>query len=232
MRSARSPTWWPPASVAEPLVRGRSAHLAVFASGRGSNLAALLSAFPPPGSPHGEAAIASVRLVISDRRDAGALALARDAGLPALHLPFGRDRDAFEAAAQAELLRARIDLIALAGFMRILSPDFAARWSGRLLNVHPSLLPAFPGLHAVRQALEAGVDRSGCTVHFVDAGVDTGPVVVRREVPVLTGDDEEALQARIQMAEHLAYPEAIRAVLRGETRSAAAPLASDDRGRS
>jgi phosphoribosylglycinamide formyltransferase 1 len=207
--------------VAEPLVRGRPAHLAVFASGRGSNLAALLAAFPPGGGP---AAVASVRLVVSDRREAGALALARDAGLPARHLPFGRDRDAFEAAAEAELLEARIDVIALAGFMRILSPTFAARWQGRLLNVHPSLLPAFPGLHAVRQALEAGVDRTGCTVHFVDAGVDTGPVIVRHEVPVLPGDDEAALQARIQSAEHVAYPEAIRAVVLGEARPAAAWL--------
>jgi phosphoribosylglycinamide formyltransferase 1 len=229
MRSARSPTRWPPASVAEPLVHGRPARLAVFASGRGSNLAALLAAFPPPGHAGGAEAIASVRLVVSDRREAGALTLARDAGLPALHLPFGRDRDAFETAAQAELLRARIDLIALAGFMRILSPDFAAHWRGRLLNVHPSLLPAFPGLHPVRRALEAGVDRTGCTVHFVDAGVDTGPIVVRHEVPVLAGDDEAALRARIQRAEHVAYPEAIRAVVRGDAQPAAAPGGPDVR---
>jgi phosphoribosylglycinamide formyltransferase 1 len=217
--------------VAEPLVRGRPAHVAVFASGRGSNLAALLAAFPSPSEPGGEAAVASVRLVISDRREAGALALAREAGLPALHLPFGRDRAAFEAAAQAELLRARIDVIALAGFMRILSPTFAARWHGRLLNVHPSLLPDFPGLHAVRQALEAGVERTGCTVHFVDAGVDTGPVIVRREVPVSPGDDEVALQARIQTAEHVAYPEAIRAVVRGEVRPTPTRRGSDEGGR-
>jgi phosphoribosylglycinamide formyltransferase 1 len=218
--------------VAEPLAAGRPANLAVFASGRGSNLAALLAAFPPLGEAGGEAGVASVRLVVSDRRDAGALALAREAGLPTLHLPFGRDREVFEAAAQDELLRARIDVIALAGFMRILSPTFAARWHGRLLNVHPSLLPAFPGLHAVRQALEAGVDRTGCTVHFVDAGVDTGPVIVRHEVPVLPGDDEATLQARIQRAEHVAYPEAIRAVVRGEARPTRATPGSDDGGRS
>jgi phosphoribosylglycinamide formyltransferase 1 len=217
--------------VAEALVHGRPARLAVFASGRGRNLAALVAAFPPPGHPGSAAAIASVGLVVSDRRDAGALTLAREAGLPALHLSFGRGRDAFEAAAQAELEGADIDLIALAGFMRILSPEFAARWHGRLLNVHPSLLPAFPGLHAVRQALEAGVDRTGCTVHFVDAGVDTGPVVVRHEVPVLPGDDEEALHARIQAAEHVAYPEAIRAVVRGDVRPAAAARGTDERTR-
>jgi len=198
---------------------GRTARLAVFASGRGSNLAALLAAFPPvpEAAAADEAATeASVALVVCDRAEAGALALARAAGVPAAHLPFGRDRTSFEAAAQRELERHRIDLIALAGFMRILSPGFAAAWRGRLLNIHPSLLPAFPGLHAVRQALAAGVDRSGCTVHFVDAGVDTGPAIERRDVPVLRGDDEDALQARIQAEEHLAYPAAVRAVLRGE----------------
>jgi phosphoribosylglycinamide formyltransferase 1 len=204
--------------VAEPLTPGRPARLAVLASGRGSNLAALLAAFPPEATA-ATPADATVALVISDRREAGALALARAAGVPALHLPFGRDRAAFEAAAHEALREAAIDVVALAGFMRILSPTFVAHWHGRLLNVHPSLLPAFPGLHAVGQALAAGVHTAGCTVHFVDAGVDTGPVVVRRAVPVLPGDDEATLQARIQAAEHLAYPEAVRAVVRG----AAAP---------
>ncbi len=199
----------------------RTARLAVFASGRGSNLAALMAAFPPeqgPGSSANGAAAAdaSVVLVMSDRRDAGALTLARDAGVRAVHVPFGRDREAFEAAAQRELERDGVDLIALAGFMRVLSPAFVGAWRGRLVNVHPSLLPAFPGLHAARQALAAGVDRSGCTVHFVDAGVDTGPVIERREVAVLPGDDEASLQARIQAAEHEAFPSALRAVLRGD----------------
>jgi phosphoribosylglycinamide formyltransferase 1 len=210
-----------------------------MASGRGSNLAALLAAFPPAGAAPGATATsarqdAAVALVISDRRDAGALEKARAAGVRALHLPFGGDRDAFEAAAHDALVRARIDVVALAGFMRILSPAFVGRWHGRMLNVHPSLLPAFPGLHAVRQALEAGVGRSGCTVHFVDAGVDTGPVVVRRSVPVLPGDDEATLQARIQAAEHRAYPEAIRAVVRGEAvpGPAGAAAAATDEGAS
>jgi phosphoribosylglycinamide formyltransferase 1 len=203
--------------VADRSAWGRPARLAVFASGRGSNLAALLAAFPPFGAVRvgPEAADAAVCLVVSDRAGAGALELARAAGVTALHLPFGRDRDAFEAAAERELARAGIDLIALAGFMRILSPAFVERWAGRVLNVHPSLLPAFPGLHAVRQALEAGVSRSGCTVHLVDAGVDTGPVIAREEVPVLPDDDEATLQARIQAAEHRTYPAAVRALLRG-----------------
>jgi len=195
---------------------GRPARLAVLASGRGSNLAALMASFPPGRGVASPAADASVVLVVSDRRDAGALALARDAGVSAVHIAFGRDREGFEAATQRELERHRVDLIALAGFMRVLSPGFTARWRGRLVNVHPSLLPAFPGLHAVRQALAAGVERSGCTVHFVDAGVDTGPVIERREVPVLPGDDEATLQARIQAMEHEAFPAAVRAVLRGD----------------
>ncbi len=200
--------------MAEPFPLGRPARLAVFASGRGSNLAALLEAFPPTTDPEG--VDAAVALVISDRSGAGALELARTAGVPALHVPFRPDRDSFERAALAELTKARIDLVLLAGFMRILSPAFVARWPGRLLNVHPSLLPAFPGIHAVRQALDAGVARTGCTIHFVDDGVDTGPVVARHEVPVEPGDDETTLQARIQAVEHRAFPDAVRLVVRGE----------------
>jgi len=204
------------ADAPAPFPLDRPARLAVFASGRGSNLAALLAAFPPASASPPAPGAAGVVLVVSDRRDAGALALARDAGVRAVHIAFGRDREGFEGAAQDELERHAVDLVALAGFMRVLSPAFVAGWHGRLVNVHPSLLPAFPGLHAVRQALAAGVARSGCTVHFVDAGVDTGPVIARREVPVLPGDDEATLQARIQAAEHATLPAAIRAVLRGE----------------
>ena len=219
MRSGRCATRSPPATVADdrpafPL--DRPARLAVFASGRGSNLAALMAAFPATDAAEAFATEASVVLVVSDRREAGALTLARDAGVSAVHIAFGRDREGFETAAQRELERLGVDLIALAGFMRVLSPGFTAAWRGRLVNVHPSLLPAFPGLHAVRQALAAGADRSGCTVHFVDAGVDTGPAIERREVPVLPGDDEASLQARIQAMEHEAFPSALRAVLRGD----------------
>ena len=190
----------------------RQARVAVLASGRGSNLASLLAAFPPSG----EEPLAAVRLVLSDRRDAPALARAAAAGVHAEHVPFGRDRDAFERRAEALLRQHRVDLVCLAGFMRILSGAFTAAWEGRLLNIHPSLLPAFPGLHAQRQALSAGARESGCTVHFVDAGVDTGRVIVQRTVPVLAGDDEDSLAMRILEQEHRAYPAAVRLVLRGE----------------
>lgn len=195
-----------------PFPLTRPARIAVFASGRGSNLASLLAAFPPD---HGEP-LAAVRLVVSDRAGAGAIERAAAAGVSAEHVPFGRDRAGFEARADALLREHGIDLVCLAGFMRVLSAEFAERWHGRLLNVHPSLLPAFRGLHAQRQALEAGVQESGCSVHFVDAGVDTGHVIVQRRVRVLEGDDEASLAARILDQEHLAYPEAVRLVLRGE----------------
>ncbi len=203
-----------------PFPLDRAARVAVFASGSGTNLQALLDAFPPTG----DDPLARVVLVVSDRRGAPALDRARRAGADAEHVAYPRrpdgdlDRAAFEARAGALLTAHRIDLVALAGFLRIVSPDFVAAWYGRLLNVHPSLLPAFPGLHAVRQALDAGVARTGCTVHFVDAGVDTGPAIVQRTVDVLPGDTEDALQERVQGEEHLAYPEAVRRVLRGEAR--------------
>lgn len=191
---------------------GRMARVAVFASGRGSNLASLLRAFPPGG----DEPLAAVRLVLSDRVNAAALERAREAGVPAVHVPFGRDRVAFEARADALLREHAIDLVCLAGFMRVLSASFVGAWHGRIVNIHPSLLPAFRGLHAQRQALAAGARESGCTVHFVDAGVDTGRPIVQRRVPVLEGDDEDALAARILEQEHVAYPEAVRLVLRGE----------------
>jgi phosphoribosylglycinamide formyltransferase-1 len=121
----------------------------------------------------------------------------------------------------------RIDLILLAGFMRLLSAGFVQAWQGRILNIHPSLLPQFPGLHAQRQALQAGVSESGCTVHFVDAGMDTGPIILQRRVPVLPDDTEETLAARILEQEHLAYPEAVRRVLQG--RHVSTPLADPGR---
>ena len=203
-----------------PFPLQRAARVAVFASGSGTNLQALLDAFPPTGADP----LAQVVLVVSDRGAAHALDRARRAGAEAEHVAYPRrpdgrlDRAAFEARAGALLSAHRIDLVALAGFLRIVSPEFVAAWSGRLLNVHPSLLPAFPGLHAVRRALDAGVASTGCTVHFVDAGVDTGPAIVQRAVAVATGDTEDALQARVQREEHQAYPEAVRRVLRGEAR--------------
>ena len=197
-----------------PFPLDRQARLAVFASGRGSNLASLLGAFPPAG----DEPLAAVRLVVSDRDGSRALERARAVGIAAEHVPFGRDRDGFERAADALLREHAIDLVCLAGFMRVLSAPFTERWNGRVLNVHPSLLPAFRGLRAQRQALAAGVRETGCTVHFVDAGVDTGHVIVQRRVPVEPADDEASLAARILDQEHLAYPEAVRLVLRGEVR--------------
>lgn len=194
-----------------PFPLGRRARIAVFASGRGSNLQSLLHAFPPGGADPS----AEVVAVVGNRAQAPALEIGRLAGVPVLHHPFGPDRTAFEAAVQAFLDRERVDLIALAGFMRILSAAFVERWQGRILNIHPSLLPDFPGLHPVRQALEAAVPCTGCTVHLVDAGVDSGPVVLQRSLRIEPGEEEGALQARIQREEHLAYPEAVRVLLRG-----------------
>ncbi len=188
---------------------GRAARLAVFASGRGSNLHSLAQAFPPGDS------LASLVLLISNKPAAGALEVAAGLGVGARALPFERDRGGFEREAAALLAAHEIDLICLAGFMRVLSPAFVERFAGRILNIHPSLLPAFPGLRAPLQALTAGATVSGCTVHLVDAGVDTGPVLVQRRVPVLPGDTEASLAARILHEEHQAYPEAVRLVLLG-----------------
>lgn len=191
---------------------GRPARLAVLASGRGSNLQALLEAFPPGDE------LATVALVISNKAGAQAIERARDAGVTAKHLPWP-SRAAFEAAAQRELEANAIDVVCLAGFMRLLSSDFTSAWAGKLVNVHPSLLPAFPGLDAHGQALRAGVAESGCSVHLVDAGVDSGPIILQRRVPVLPGDDEARLAARVLEVEHEAYPEAIRRLLTGEWRA-------------
>jgi phosphoribosylglycinamide formyltransferase-1 len=186
----------------------RQARIAVFASGRGSNLQQLASEFTP-GDPLG-----SVSLVISNRADAGALGFARQQGIPALFIPWP-DRAGFERQALAELARHRIDLICLAGFMRILSADFVTAWEGRLLNIHPSLLPAFPGLHPQQQALEAGASETGCSVHLVDAGVDTGRVILAKRVRIEPEDTPDGLAARILVQEHQAYPEAVRLLLSG-----------------
>jgi phosphoribosylglycinamide formyltransferase-1 len=192
----------------------RAARIAVFASGRGSNLASLLAAFPPDG------ALGRVVQVVVNVPGAAAVDRATAAGVPAATLPWTRDRGdraGFEREAQRILDQAGVDLVCLAGFMRILSPGFVERWQGRILNVHPSLLPAHRGLHPQRRALEAGDAESGCTVHRVDAGVDTGEIVLQRRVPILAGDDEATLSARILAEEHRAYPDAVRTLLRGGT---------------
>ena len=190
---------------------GRPARIAVMVSGRGSNLEALLKAFPADNP------LGRIVLVISNKRQAPALQKALEAQVEAEYVPWPKSgREQFEQVAGQLLHDRHIDLILLAGFMRLLSPRFVQAWEGRILNIHPSLLPEFPGLKAQRQALEAGVSETGCTVHFVDTGMDTGPIVLQRRVPVLPGDTEETLSARILEQEHLAYPEAVRRVLKGE----------------
>lgn len=185
--------------------------LGVLASGRGSNLQAMLDAIDAGRCP------ARVAVVVSDRAAAPALDRARRAGAKAVHLdPAAHpDRAAFDRAVAAVLAEHGVELICLAGYMRILTPEFVAAHRGRILNVHPALLPAFPGLHAQRQALEYGVKVAGATVHLVDEGVDTGPIVLQAAVPVHEDDTEAALAARILVEEHRLYPEAIRLVADG-----------------
>ncbi|HCC32747.1 MAG TPA: phosphoribosylglycinamide formyltransferase [Clostridiales bacterium] len=185
-------------------------NLGVLASGRGSNLGAILRAEAQGELP------ARVAVVIGDRPGAGALDVARRQGVPAFCIEPGRDgRVAYEARIVSCLERHGVDLVCLAGFMRVVGPALLGRYPGRILNIHPSLLPAFPGRGAQRQAWEHGVKVTGCTVHFVDEGVDTGPIILQRAVAVGEEDDPEALAARILQEEHAAYPEAIRLLAEG-----------------
>jgi phosphoribosylglycinamide formyltransferase-1 len=189
--------------------------VAILISGRGSNMAALIAAAKPASFP------AEVALVISNQAEARGLVLAREAGIPTAivdHKPYGKDREAFERALTSELEAYRIDLICLAGFMRLFTPAFVRTWSGRMLNVHPSLLPCFKGLQPQRQALEAGVKVSGATVHFVIPETDAGPIIAQAAVPVLESDTPETLEERILAAEHRIYPEALRLVAAGRVR--------------
>jgi phosphoribosylglycinamide formyltransferase-1 len=183
----------------------------VLASGRGTNLQALLDACARPDFP------ARVVVVLSDRERAQALERARTAGVEAAFVnpkDFA-DREAFDLALVRELEARRVGLVCHAGFMRILSPAYVRAFAGRALNVHPSLLPAFPGLSAQRRALDHGVRVAGATVHFVDEGVDTGPIVLQASVPVHPDDTEESLSARILAEEHRLYPEAVRLFAEG-----------------
>lgn len=185
--------------------------LAVLISGRGSNLQSIIDAI---GAGSLEATIA---IVISNRADAAGLLRAREAGIEAVHLDPREhpDRESYDCAA-VDLLRARqVDLVCLAGFMRVVGPRLLDAFPNRILNIHPSLLPAFPGLEAQRQALEHGVSVSGATVHLVTAGLDDGPIVLQSAVPVLRDDTVDSLSARILIEEHKIYPEAIRVVLGG-----------------
>jgi len=188
----------------------------VLGSGRGSNLQALLDAAARPGYP------ARVVVVVSDKERAQALERARAHGVAAVWLnpkDFG-DRAEYDAALGRLLEEHRVGLVCLAGFMRILTPELVRAFAGRVLNIHPSLLPAFPGLHAQRQALDYGVKVAGATVHFVDEGVDTGPIALQASVPVQPDDTEESLSARILAVEHRIYPEAVRLFAEGRLRLA------------
>lgn len=185
--------------------------VAVLISGRGSNLQALLDAAGRPEFP------AEVVLVISNSASAYGLERARAAGVAGLvidHRAFP-DRAAFDQAMDAELRRCGAELVCLAGFMRLLGPAFATAWRGRMINIHPSLLPSFKGLHTHRQALEAGVKLHGCSVHFVTPDLDDGPIIVQGAVPVLDGDDEDRLAARVLTVEHKIYPLAVRLIAEG-----------------
>lgn len=181
----------------------RKVKVGVLISGGGSNMAALIAAAEAPDYP------AQVVLVISNNADAGGLAKARAAGVPTLvinHRPYEGDRAAHEQAINAALHEAGVELVALAGYMRILTPDLVDAWSGRMLNIHPSLLPRHPGLHTHARAIAAGDAEAGCTVHWVTLGVDEGPIVGQARVPVLPGDDEHTLSARVLAEEHKLYP--------------------------
>jgi len=185
----------------------------VLASGRGSNLAAIVDA-ARSGSLDAEVAV-----VLSDVPDSAALGRARDAGIPALYRDPGRFRTKLTPEAEAQyaevLAEHGVQVVALAGFMRILHDVFLDRFAGRVVNIHPSLLPSFPGLHAQEQALAYGVRYAGATVHFVDAGVDAGPVILQAVVPVLPDDSAESLSARILEQEHRIYPEALQLIAEG-----------------
>ena len=183
----------------------------VLASGRGSNLQAILDAIAAGRCP------ARVTVVLSDRRDAPALERARRAGVEAVHVDPARssDRAAFDRAIQDVLEKHAVELVCLAGYLRLLTPGFVAAFRGRILNVHPALLPAFPGLHAQRQALAHGTKVTGATVHLVDEGTDTGPIVLQAAVPVRDDDTEATLAARILIEEHRLLPEAIRLFAEG-----------------
>ena len=187
--------------------------LGILISGRGSNFLAIADAIA------GHRLDAEIAVVISNHPEAPGLAAAYQLNLPAVALPSkGLDRETYDRQLIAELQKNRVDLVCLAGYMRILSGHFIREYSQRIVNIHPSLLPAFPGLDAQHQALEHGAKFSGCTVHFVEEGLDSGPIIAQAVVPVLAADTAESLSARILKEEHRIYPEALGLVLSGKYR--------------
>jgi phosphoribosylglycinamide formyltransferase-1 len=182
---------------------------AILISGRGSNMTALIDAARDPAYP------AEIALVVSNRPDAGGLQRAAQVGIATAvvdHKTYGKDREAFERALQEVLMENRIEIVCLAGFMRILTAWFVAQWPERMLNIHPALLPAFKGLDTHRRAIEAGANEHGATVHFVVPEMDSGPIIAQGAVPVQPGDTEAALAARVLAVEHRIYPLALRLV--------------------
>ena len=178
----------------------------ILIGGRGSNMEALLAAARDPAYP------AEIVLVLSNNPDATGLATAAAAGVPTIaidHRPFKGDRAAHDAAINAALTAARVELVCLAGYMRLLTPVLVDAWAGRMLNIHPSLLPLFPGLHTHARALEAGATQHGCTVHLVTQGMDEGPILAQATIPVLPSDTEDSLAARVLDQEHRLYPAAL-----------------------
>ena len=193
----------------------RRVRTAILISGRGSNMVALIEAAQAADFP------AEIVLVAANLPEAGGLERARQAGIATAsvdHRPFGKDREAFERKLDEVLRVNQIELVALAGFMRVLTPWFVTRWQGRLVNIHPSLLPDFRGTHTHARALEAGVAEHGCTVHFVVPELDAGPTIAQAKVPVLPGDDEASLSARVLEQEHALYPRALALVASGAAR--------------
>jgi phosphoribosylglycinamide formyltransferase 1 len=187
--------------------------LGILLSGRGSNFQAIADSIAAGRLD------AEIAVVIANRAEAPGLAIARERGLTAVCIPSrGLDRESYDRLLLAELAKHDVDVVCLAGYMRLLSPAFIRAYPLRILNIHPSLLPAFPGLDAQHQALEHGVKYSGCTVHFVDEGLDSGPIIQQAVVPVEDGDTEETLSARILKEEHRIYSEALRLVLSGKFR--------------
>jgi phosphoribosylglycinamide formyltransferase-1 len=189
--------------------------VAILISGRGSNMAALIKAAQAADFP------AEIAVVISNKADAGGLEKAKAAGIPTVVIeskPFGKDRAAFEAVLQPALDLHKVELICLGGFMRLFTAEFVQRWYGRMLNIHPSLLPSFPGLDPHGQALRAGVKISGATVHFVIAETDAGPIVMQGAVAVCDDDTSDTLAARILQIEHQIYPDALRLLAEGRIR--------------
>jgi phosphoribosylglycinamide formyltransferase-1 len=193
---------------------GKSFRLGVLGSGKGSNFGAIADAIAAGAVP------AEIAVVLSDVESAGILEHARQRKLPARFIAPGKFRTKLEEDAErayvAALQEAKVDLIVLAGFMRVLKGDFLRAFEGRIVNVHPSLLPSFPGLEAWKQALDYGVKVTGCTVHYVDAGVDSGAIIAQQTVPVLDDDTTQTLHARIHSAEHELYPKCVAAIARGE----------------